>query len=216
MPFQHEFDSKVEIKDEIVNGQRFYDTPVGRFKSVTTIIGEKSDKQWLEDWYERVGYEEAEAIKQQAAVRGTAIHDLAEKYVLNDPKWSRGAMPVNLMTFKQIKTVLDENIEVVYGIEYPLYSEMLHTAGRSDLPAKYKGVGNAIVDFKTSKRTKRREDIPGYFIQATAYSLMYEELTGRAMPNVVIIMACDDNNKAQVFIDKSKNWYNEVHRIFCS
>lgn len=212
MTFVHEFLDKTELTDVIVDGKRYYDTPGGKFKSVTTIIGEKTDKSWLKKWRDRVGDEEADSILFQAQLRGTAVHALAEKYVMNDPDWSKGAMPVNLWTFKKIKAILDERVDVVYGIEYPLWSTMLQTAGRTDLPCRFDGVAT-IGDFKTSRGTKDREDIPGYFIQATAYSVMMEERTGMKFPQVAIMVA-EDNGDAKVFVDKSKNWYGEVARVF--
>lgn len=212
MKFIHEFLPKTELTDEIIDGKRYYTTPGGVFKSVTTIIGEKTDKTWLEGWRARVGEEEADRILFQAGVRGTAVHALAEKYVMNDPDWKEGAMPVNLWTFNKIKKILDERVDVVYGVEYPLWSKMLNTAGRSDLPCRFDGI-NTIGDFKTSRGTKDRGDIPGYFIQATAYSLMMEERTGMKFPQVAIMVA-EDNGDARVHVDQSKNWYQQVRDIF--
>jgi hypothetical protein len=217
LTFQHEFYPKTEFPDVIIDGKRYYDSPAGKFKSVTTIIGEKSDKSWLGDWRARVGDDEADQILHQAQVRGTAIHNMAEKYVLNDPQWKRGSMPINVITFRKIARQLDKNLGKVYGIEYPLWSEMLQTAGRTDLPAQWLIDGeyrDAIVDFKTSRGTKRREDIPGYFIQATTYAVMFEEITGRKMPYCVVIVAQDNEDEASVFIERCRDWYPEVARVF--
>lgn len=213
MKFLHDFLPKTELTDTIVDGKRYYDTPGGVFKSVTTIIGEKSDKSWLKSWRDRVGEEEADRILVQAGTRGTAVHSLAEKYVMNDPNWAKGAMPVNLWTFKKIKPILDEHVDLVYGIEYPLWSSLFRTAGRTDLPCKFDGV-NTIGDFKTSRGRKSREDIPGYFIQATVYSLMMEERTGVKFPQVAIMIAEDEGSVAKLFVDQSRNWYPQVASVF--
>lgn len=193
---------------------RVYHTPAGDFRSVTTIIGDKSDHRWLDEWRNRVGKDVADQISHQASTRGTAIHELAEKYVMNDPDWAKGAMPINVFNFKNIKKILDQDLEVVYGIEYPLYSALLKTAGRSDLPARFRGK-DSIVDFKTSRRLKKREDITGYFVQSTAYALMFEEITGVKVPQIAVIITVDDEDRAQVFIEKTRTWYPEVKRIFC-
>src|SRR6185437_9695158 len=64
------------------DGKRYYKTPTGNlYKSVTTIIGERSDKSWLRGWRDRVGEDEADQILFQAQERGTAIHSIAERYV---------------------------------------------------------------------------------------------------------------------------------------
>ena len=215
--FVHSFYTKTEFPDVVIDGKRFYDSPGGKFKSVTTIIGEKSNKDWLKDWRDRIGDDEADQILFQAQVRGTAVHDLAEKYVMNDPHWSRGAMPINIKTFKKIARQLDKNLGKVYGIEYPLWSTMLQTAGRTDLPAQWLIDGtyeDTIVDFKSSRGTKEREDIPNYFIQASTYAVMFEEITGRRMTHVAIIVAQDTEDEATVFVDRARNWYPEVARVF--
>lgn len=217
MIFEHAFLKKVELEDVIIDGKRFYDTPAGKFKSVTTIIGEKSDKSWLKTWRDRVGDAEADAILHQAQVRGTAIHALAEKYVLNDPDWRKGAMPLNVVTFRKIARELDKSLGKVYGVEFPLWSDMLKTAGRTDLPAQWLIDGvyrDTIVDFKTSRGTKTRADIPGYFIQATAYAVMFEELTGIRMTHAAVIVAQDNTDEASVFVERCRDWYPEVARVF--
>lgn len=212
-PFRHELLSKVELSDVVIDGKRFYDTPAGEYKSVTTIIGESQDKSWLDSWKARVGEDEAKGILTQAGIRGSAIHSLAEKYVMNDPDWARGAMPVNVWTFKKIAPLLDEHVDLVYGIEYPLWSDMLKTAGRTDLPCVFDGV-NTIGDFKTARSRKDRDSIPGYFVQATAYAVMMEERTGVRFPQVAIMLAEDEGDRAKLFVERARDWYPEVARIF--
>lgn len=195
-----------------LDGARYYETPAGRFKSVTTILGEKLDKTALLRWKERVGEEEANKVSTQAARRGTAIHNLAETYLLNEPNWKKGAMPSNLDTFSKVRPVLDKYIGTVYGVEIPLYSGRLKAAGTCDLLAGFNGI-NSVVDFKTSKRVKKEEDIEGYFIQATAYSIMAEELTLYKFPQIVIIMSVDHDDTL-VFIKDRDQYVNRVLEIF--
>jgi genome maintenance exonuclease 1 len=210
--FFHSFIDVPAIERVEIDGVRHYRTPDGDFKSVTTILGEKLDKSSLEIWRARVGEEEANKISTQAATRGTAIHALAESYLLNKPDWRRGAMPVNLDTFSRIRPILDRNVGSVYGIEVPLYSAALKAAGTGDLLAGYDGI-NSIIDFKTSRRVKEESYIKGYFLQATCYSLMAEELTGLKFPQIVIIIAVD-HEEPQVFIKKRDEYVDEVMRIF--
>jgi genome maintenance exonuclease 1 len=192
---------------------RYYETPTGIFRSVTTILGEAFDKSGLEEWKKRVGEEQAAKVSIQAANRGTAIHKLCEDYVLNKENFARGAMPVNIMTFQSIKRELDKHVETIYGVEVPLYSGTLETAGRTDLLASYDGV-MSIIDFKTSKRLKEEKWIESYFIQATCYSMMVEELKGISIPQFVIIIAVDDEPNAQVFVKKTNDYRHRVREIF--
>ena len=108
-------------------------------------------------------------------------------------------MPSNLNLFRTIKPILDKNVELVYHQEVPLYSDKLRAAGRVDCVCKWNGK-DAIVDFKTSSKPKKKEWIQDYFIQATAYSLMFEYVTTYHIPNIVICMAVE-NNEPIVFED---------------
>lgn len=210
--FFHSFIDVPAIKRVEIDGVRHYRTPDGDFKSVTTILGEKLDKSGLEIWRARVGEGEANKISTQAATRGTAIHALAESYLLNKPDWRRGAMPVNLDTFSRIRPILDRNVGSVYGIEVPLYSTTLRAAGTCDLLAGYDGI-NSIIDFKTSRRVKEESYIKGYLLQAAAYSWCAQELTGLYFPQIVIIIAVD-HEEPQVFIKKAEDYYERMFEIF--
>ena len=210
--FVHNFIHVEQSPRVEIDGIRHYQTPAGTFKSVTTILGEKLDKSGLLAWKERVGEEEAAKVSTQAARRGTAIHNLAEAYLMNDENWKKGAMPVNLDTFSRIRPILDLNIGSIYGIEIPLYSGRLKAAGTCDLLAGFHGI-NSIIDFKTSKRIKKEEDIEGYFIQAACYSIMAEELTDLKFPQIVIIMSVD-NEESLVFIKQRDDYVDRVLEVF--
>lgn len=204
--FEHEELNLPELSAELVEGVgRLYTTPEGlKYPSVTTIIGKASDNTWLEDWKARVGEEEVRKVSGQASRRGTAVHELAEEYLKNNPNYSRGHMPGNVATFGQIKPILNKHITKIYGLEVPLYSDNLRVAGRVDCVAEWDDV-LSIIDFKTSKREKKREDIGGYFTQASAYSYMMFERTGLLPKQIVIIMMVDDGHPL-VFVEKAKNW----------
>ena len=210
--FVHNFIHVEQSPRVEIDSIRHYQTPAGTFKSVTTILGEKLDKSGLLAWKERVGEEEAARVSTQASRRGTAVHNLAEAYLMNEPNWKKGAMPVNLDTFSRIRPILDLNVGSIYGIEIPLYSARLKTAGTCDLLAGFRGI-NSVIDFKTSKRVKKEEDIEGYFVQACCYSLMAEELTELKFPQIVIIMSVD-NEESLVFIKDRDQYVDRVLEIF--
>ena len=204
--FEHVTLDLPELPAEIVEGiGRLYTTPEGnRYPSVTTVIGKASDMSWLDDWKARVGEEEVRKVSTQAARRGTAVHELAENYLNNDPKYTKGHMPANIATFGQIRPLLEKHVGKIYGLEVPLYSDKLRVAGRVDCLAEW-GKQLSIIDFKTSKREKKREDISGYFTQASAYSYMTFERTG-LLPKQIVIMMMVDGGHPLVFIEKSKDW----------
>jgi genome maintenance exonuclease 1 len=100
--------------------------------------------------------------------------------------------------------MLDENVSIVHGLEVPLYSDKLRVAGRVDCLALWKNE-LAIIDFKTSKRAKRREDISGYFTQTAAYAFMTYERTGM-LPKQIVIMMMVDDGEPLVFVEKTRDW----------
>ena len=204
-----------ELESETTEKGRHYITPDGnRLPSVTTVLGRKLDKSGLDVWRAKVGEEEANKITRQAGVRGTAVHLIAEKYLLNQEYYPPGTMPVNIDTFKKIQKQLDEHVDTIYALEAPLYSYNLNTAGRTDCVATWDGVPT-IIDFKTSRNIKKEEYIEGYLIQATAYSIMFEELIGVHIPQFAIIIAVD-HEEPQVFVRSTKNYHNRVYDIFKS
>jgi hypothetical protein len=204
--FEHVILNFPELSAEIVEGiGRVYTTPEGnRYPSVTTVISATSDTKWLDEWKARVGEDEVRKVSAQAARRGTAIHELAENYLNNNPHYAKGHMPSNISTFGQIRPILDEHIGKIYGLEVPLYSDTLRVAGRVDCLAEWDRQ-LSIIDFKTSKREKKKEDISGYFIQASAYAMMTFERTDMLPKQIVIVMTVDDGVPL-IFIEKSKDW----------
>tara|TARA_R110000822_G_scaffold38425_1_gene106535 strand:- start:172 stop:846 length:675 start_codon:yes stop_codon:yes gene_type:complete len=181
---------------------RLYTTPDGKkLPSITTVLGAVGDKSGLDAWRKRVGDEEANRVMVQASTRGTAVHQLAEDYVNNKEDWSKGAMPSNVFTFNTIKTVLDKHMDNIWIQEAPLYSERLEVAGRVDCIAEWDGV-LSIIDYKTSRRPKKREHVEGYFIQEAAYAAMFLERTGVPIKQIVTVIAVDDN-EPQVFVEKT-------------
>jgi genome maintenance exonuclease 1 len=215
--FKHNFVPFVELTTETIDGKRHYVLPDGetKLKSVTSILGEKTDKTALVEWRKKVGDAEADRISNQAARRGTSIHLIAERYVLNEENIFRDQMPVNVETFKSIQGTLDEHVDNILGIELPLYSKALRCAGRTDLVAEYDGK-LSIIDFKTSRKPKKEEWIENYFLQSTVYSMMFEWTYKFSVPQIAIIIAVDDEKTPQTFVMERSKYVNRVLEIFRS
>ena len=137
-------------------GGRTYTAPDGStYPSITTVLSILS-RDSIQAWRARVGEEEANKVSRVAAGRGTAVHDLLEKYVNNDPDFDKGVMPHILQSFHDVKEQLDTRLSKVYAQEAPLYSNHLGVAGRVDCVGVWDGK-NSIVDYKTSRRLKKKE-----------------------------------------------------------
>jgi len=184
------------------DGKRYYTLDDGtRLPSVTTVIGLQK-KAAIFEWRKRVGEEEANRISKQATSRGTNVHTICENYLNNKVDYMKGIMPDALEYFLSIKPYLNK-INNIHYQEAALWSKQLGMAGRVDVIAEYEGE-LSVIDFKTSSKVKAREDILDYFWQTTAYSLMYEELVGRPINNLVIIMAVKDSEPL-IFKEKTSD-----------
>jgi hypothetical protein len=206
--FNHvEAPTLTELIAETTGSGRVYNTPEGnRYPSVTTILSELS-KAGIAAWRKRVGAEEANRISTQAGSRGTKVHQICEDYLNNKPDYLDGQMPANVFTFKQIQPILDQYVDNIQYLEAPLYSDFLKTAGRVDCIAEFDGK-LSIIDFKTSRKPKKKEWISNYFMQASCYAVMYEERTEIPVSRTVVIVAVD-GSEPQVFVENRDNFIEE-------
>ena len=199
--FNHSDKYKFEdLPRKVIDGKRYYVTPDGnRYPSVTTITSQASAKS-IAIWRKRVGEDEANRISKKATTAGTKVHKLCEDYVNNEEMLYEDVTPENLFMFKQIKPILDIYLEEVWAVECPLYSDYLRVAGQCDCVGIFQGKP-AIIDFKTASKRKRRSWITNYFMQESAYAVMFEEMTGKPIVNLVTIIAVA-NDEPQLFIEQ--------------
>ena len=198
-------------------GRRYF-VEGNAYPSVTTVIGEMKKKSILE-WRRKVGEEEANAISKRATTRGNKCHKLAEDYLSNKPLDRYRDDVLSLGMFHQIRPYIDK-INNIHALEESLYSHTLKLAGRVDCIAEYDNE-LAIIDFKTSSKLKREEWIQDYFSQETAYAIMFQELTGLKVKQLVTIIATEQGtpqifvkNNILEFVPKLKeyiDYYKEIH-----
>ena len=161
-----------DLVAETSSSGRKYAAPNGvRYPSVTTVLSILNE-EFIQRWRARVGEEEANKVSHRASTRGTAVHDCIEKYLDNNEDYAKEYLPNIIDNFNAIKPVLDERIGTIYLQEAALYSEHLGLAGRVDCVGEFDGV-LSIIDFKTSKKIKKKEWITNYFIQEAAYAIMW-------------------------------------------
>tara|TARA_R110000851_G_scaffold137589_1_gene273581 strand:- start:167 stop:835 length:669 start_codon:yes stop_codon:yes gene_type:complete len=193
-----------KLKRETVDGKRYYLTPEGKkYPSVTTVSSIFA-KEGIIKWRKRVGEEQATKITTQASTRGTAVHKICEDYINNDDSYLNKQMPGNIQSFNDIKPIIDSSINNVVMQECPLYSDFLEVAGTVDCIAEWNGK-LSIIDFKTSRKPKKKEWIDNYFMQTAAYAVMFEERTKQPVEQLVILITVDGEDP-QIFIEKRDNW----------
>lgn len=189
------------------SGRKYY-TPEGNaYPSITTVLSIVG-KDSIQEWRKRVGEEEANRISGQATTRGTAVHKLAEDYLNNVENWKEGHMPANLFSFNQIKKILDERVNNVWFQEEFLYSDKLKCAGQVDCIAEFDGQ-LSIIDFKTSRKPKKREWIRNYEVQTCFYAAAFLERTRISIKNYAIIIMVDGDDP-QIF---TGNTYEPFHDL---
>ena len=197
----------IEISQRMTRNGRVYDTPEGSFPSVTTVLSKMSDKSGLDEWVKRVGKEEADRIRDEAAARGTEMHRMIEARFFGE----------HVDTDNDIARRLYQSLDLQLNalkpeaIEIPLYSKTLRVAGRTDCIGFYDGE-LSIVDFKTSRREKKKEWVHDYFLQATLYALMAYELYELECKQIVILIAVEEGFP-QVFKERVGTYAKEAISI---
>ena len=177
------------VADTQPSGRTYIDPDGNRYPSITTVLSILSEEA-IAAWRKRVGDEEANRVGHRASSRGTSVHAIIEKYLLNED--TTDYLPHIRQSLENVRPILDKNITKIYGLETALYSRHLGVAGRCDCVGVFDGVPS-IIDFKTSRRVKTHDKISNYFAQMAGYAVMWEERTGMPITNTVIIMDVDDN-----------------------
>lgn len=204
MTFNHVPVELTEMNAVTTEEGRRYRTPEGvDLPSITTVLSILS-RDSIMKWRRRVGAEEANRISHRASTRGTAVHAIIEKYINNEENFKDGYTPDIIGSFLDLKPILDGRIGRVYAQEAPLYSNHLGVAGRVDCVADFDGK-LSIIDFKTSMKPKKLDWVHNYFMQETAYAIMWEERTGQPITQLVTIISVD-NHEPQIFIEHRDNW----------
>ena len=193
-----------ELKTKTVDKKRYYVTPEGNeYPSITTVLSPRG-KEGLMKWRKRVGEKVANHICNKAATRGTKVHKMCEDFLNGEDMTHHKKDFLPYCLFNELKDKTFNNINEVIAQEVTLYSDKYKVAGRTDLIAEYKGE-LSIVDFKTSTNERKDSYNENYYIQTAAYAEMFEELTGKPI-NQIVILVVTENGTVQEFI-KDKQEY---------
>jgi hypothetical protein len=193
-----------ELESIDKDGMRFYPTPSGnQYPSITTVTSFKK-AAFFKEWRQKVGEEVANRKTARATGRGTAFHSIVESYLKNESLEEHKGKPLPFTLFQLAKPILNR-INNIHVLEGALYSDYLGIAGRVDCIAEFDNE-LAVIDFKTSDKEKKEEWIENYFVQATAYAVMFYELTGIQPTKIVIIIATEEG-ECQVIEKTNLDYY---------
>lgn len=194
---------------EEMGGKRYYTTPSGlKVPSVTSVLGYRKSPGLMK-WKKTIGEKESNRVLKKAGARGTRVHNLCEQYIKNEIIDIKSMMPDIKEMFNDLRSTLDR-IDNIRLIEAPLYSEKLKLAGRTDIIGDFDSVPS-IIDFKTSLREKPEDYVIDYFLQGTAYTLMYNKMFNEDIKQIVIIILCDDRHDPQVFIKDIEEYKDKLY-----
>jgi hypothetical protein len=180
-----------DTKGRRIDGHRFYEIEGKNYPSVTTVLNIRKS-EGLKQWRNNVGNEVANWEMRRAANRGKATHTLVEEYLKGETPSERGVLPLGL--FKLLKPYVDQ-INNVHFLETIMYSHKLTIAGQVDCVAEYNGE-LSVIDFKTANKAREEGWIDNYFLQTTAYAVMYEEIFKKPIKQIVVLIAAEDGTVA--------------------
>ena len=217
MEFIHEkIDLGYEKLDRVDShdGRRYITAAGNAYPSVTAITSLVNEGA-IQEWRNRVGEEKANAISLKASTRGTQVHSIIEKYINNEA--TSDFLPHIKQSLENLKPLIDKHVTKVFGTEVALYSDHLQVAGTCDAIVEWDGIPT-IVDWKTSRRPKKKANIGNYFMQLAAYAVMWEERTGMACNATRIVMDVDDfhpvmyKETRDAHIEEFIKWRDEYNR----
>ena len=209
-----------KTKGRRIDGHRFYEVNGKNYPSITTVLNiRKSDG--LKQWRDNVGESVANFEMGRAARRGKSTHTLVEQYLKGETPSERSVLPLGL--FKLMKPYVDQ-IDNVHCLETIMYSNKLTIAGQVDCIAEYNGE-LSVIDFKTANKERQEGWIDNYFLQTTAYAMMYEEIFGKPINQIVVLIAGEDGSMNAYKKDKKEfieplgkaienfyNYYEELNK----
>ena len=196
-----------KTKGKRIDGMRFYEVDGKAFPSITTVLG-AIPKPGLIAWRKSVGEEAAKWEMNRAARRGSATHTLVEQYLKGETPSIRDVLPLGM--FRLLKPYL-EQIDNIHALEQIMYSKKLTVAGQVDCIAEYNGK-LSVIDFKTANKERTDSWNENYYIQCTAYAIMYEELFDTPIEQIVILQAGEDGS-AKSFVKNKADYEEKLGKV---
>ncbi len=186
----------------------WYETKFDKvYPSISTILSDTAPehkKNGLKNW--KANEPAHEYITRQAQDIGTQSHKIIEDYLSGNMNLEEFDL-LPIAHFHNLKPFL-ENISNVTSIEQRMYSDELKVAGTSDLIAEYNGE-LSIIDYKTKRKPQIDDYMYEYYLQTTCYAQMFEEVTGRKISQVVILVSSEKNTR-QEFIKTCDIYINPM------
>ena len=198
----------------LIEGSRHYDVSNEILPSVTTILqSTQSDdkKASLAKWRRKVGENEAEKIRDEAARRGTAMHEFLEMHLRGNKLLDLSSEGLAARSMARI--IIEQglkDVKEIWGSEVTLFYPGLY-AGQTDLCGIFTG-RESIIDFKQTNKPKKIEWIEDYFLQLAAYAMAHDQIYGTCIDQGVILM-CSKDGFFQKFTSNGGDFTRFKHKF---
>ncbi|MGD1919864.1 MAG: hypothetical protein ACFCAD_13820 [Pleurocapsa sp.] len=180
-----------------IDRKRHYSFEGVAYPSVTGILSATKparDRQALQNWRRRVGYQQAQKITTKAAKRGTSVHSAIKYYLRQQP------VPEDIDDnpfWHSILPVLDR-IDRVHLDESAIYHSEEGYAGCYDCLGEWQGK-LCVFDWKTASKPKKQEWIVDYCLQVAAYISAVNHFYRVNIQQGIVAIALD-SQPAQLFV----------------
>lgn len=208
--------------DTLEGSTRYYITPHGKMPSMTSLLS-MLDDGGLKGWVKRVGQEEANRVVKEAVTRGNALHDLSEKYLLNNLTRSEIRSSMAAALFNKSKVHLDK-IYSVRAIEAAMYHEDDNYAGRVDAIVDYTlDDGENYLSILDHKNTRNQIDLSKkyarqklfkYSLQLYGYARCLKKMKGLTAKKGILVVGNFNQMSTDRFVfDLTDSFFEEEFSI---
>lgn len=198
-------------------GKDYYKTHTGRYAIRVSTLAKGGKKFDPRIWREQCGGEHRRQLNSDILLdSGTLMHSELEYFIEEGdyPEWIY--FPVRDAA-ENIDPALDQNLKDWIATEQPVSNLDGTIAGTIDLIGHF-GYPNgeqplSIIDYKTSSKKKRASDIKNYFLQATIYATLWEQMTGQHIEQIVILMVIVKGNIRVEYVRNRADFQAEADRL---
>ena len=198
------------LQRENIDGRRLYTMETGeKFVSITTLLNYFNAPS-IQAWRKRVGETEANAVSKKATTSGTRLHNAIECFLEDVDPSKYLQTEGDRSGYNNIVTYLKEHLDETWYVENMFFSRKLKVAGQADLIGVLDGVPT-VIDFKTSRKFKKREWCESYFQQATFYAMALYEMAEIPVKDIAILISVNDGENFVVYKEKVSSHMNSLY-----
>lgn len=205
-------------KRKTVNGSRHYICKEYILPSVTTILSKTKDMTALDEWANRIGKDNAEIIKNEAATRGSSMHKHIEDYITEGKEIIEDANEIHTSMALTVLENIKPRLKEIWGSEINLYYPGKY-AGTTDIAGVWDNKP-AIVDFKQTNKPKKEEWVEDYKLQLVSYAEAHNKIFGTEIQSGVIVMCSQFLDYQEFYISDTvysyykKLWWERVEEFY--